>query len=46
MKKVYQKPEIEETIIEYSGMLLGSDIQGSASSGINPYQDYEDDIDL
>lgn len=45
MKKEYQKPEIEETIIEYCGMLLGSDIQGDSTSGINPYQD-EDDIDL
>jgi hypothetical protein len=48
MKKVYLKPEIEETNIEYSSMILtGSNIQGSGgdSTGITGYED-EDDIEL
>lgn len=46
MKKVYQKPEIEETIIEYVSMLAASNIQGSNSgTGITGYED-EDDIEL
>lgn len=45
MKKVYQKPEIEEMIIEYSRMLAASNIQGnSTGTGISDYVD--EDVDL
>ncbi len=45
MKKVYQTPEMEEVIIEYSGVLAASNIQGSTTTTISSYED-EDDIDL
>ena len=44
MKKVYQKPEIEEMIIEYSRMLAASNIQGNSTTGISDYED--EDVDL
>lgn len=35
---------MEEVIIEYSGVLATSDIQGGNTSGINSYDD--EDVDL
>lgn len=41
MKKVYQKPETEETIIEYTSMLALSNITSSTddTEPITPYDD-------